>query len=383
LWSVGKLFFSQCDKWGQPHKIISNTLPLTTRWQFETEDPILFQPQIVEGTVFLKTSNLTCFPSNPTDTKLIALDAVTGKKLWDNTFVGWTAIAPVVTKDAVATPINAEQAVRGLDKATGQVLWEFNLPKYGGPIRALSNDEQYIYVAAGLDLQSVYALDAQTGTVAWAQSGKFPPRQIMGLFVESGQVIVVLHESIFVLDSQTGNIEKQYGANLATTQSRFSYDDDTIYVYPEGITAVDWKSGLEKWTFSPKCIQDKQLNEGPERSSRNFLFPPTPIGEKIYTTGGCHVIFALNKESGSEKWVYDNDGKSSISQIAPLNGLGYVMFNDRSIRAIDLETGQEEGRLTTQTEKPAAWAPGLQGVATAKDMLYFSMGDRVLYAFGE
>jgi hypothetical protein len=59
------------------------------------------------------------------------------------------------------------------------------------------------------------------------------------------------------------------------------------------------------------------------------------------------------------------------------------MFNDRSIRAIDLETGQEEGRLTTQTEKPAAWAPGLQGVATAKDMLYFSMGDRVLYAFGE
>lgn len=378
-WMLG-----DCAEWRQPHEIISNTLPLAVKWKYETEDSMPFQPHIADGIVFIKTSSSSCSLSRSSKSKLIALDAASGKNLWETDFTGMLDdIAPVVLRGTAAITVDAEQSVRGLDKDTGQFLWEFKLDKYDGPILGLASDEQNIFVAAGIDDQSVYALDPQSGAVLWTQN-KFPSRSIMNILVNNGRLVALLHKNIFLLDLQTGNIISQYDADLSTVQSRFAHDENTIFLNPlEGISAVDLKTGETKWLFTPDCIQDKSKNEGPARSGRYFLFPPTPIGDSVYTTGGCRVVFALDKETGSPKWAYDNMGLSSISQVAPMNGLGYVMFSDWSIRAIDLLTGQEKGRLETHTEKPANWAAGMQGFATSKDMLYFSMGDRTVYALGQ
>lgn len=378
-WMLG-----DCAEWRQSHEIISNTLPLGVKWKYETDDLIPFQPHAADGMVFIKTSSSSCSLSRSSKSKLIALNAASGKKLWETDYIGMLDdIAPVVLRSIVATTVDAEQSVRGLDKDTGQVLWEFKLDKYGGPILGLASDEQNVFVAAGIDDQSVYALDPQSGAVVWTQN-KFPSRSIMDILVNNGQLVALLHNNIFLLDPQKGNIIRQHDADLSTVQSRFTLDGDTIFLNPlEGISAVDLNTGEKKWIFGPECIQDKSKNEGPSRSGRYFLFPPTPIGDSVYTTGGCRAIFALDKQTGNQEWVYNNGDASSTSQIAPLNGLGYVMLSDWSIRAIDLLTGQEKGRLTTKTEKPAIWTAGMQGFATAKDMIYFSMGDKTVYALGQ
>ncbi len=386
LWHLTSgLFFGSC-RGLVSREIVTNTLSLSLKWTFKAEDPIVSRPTIVDGIVFIKTVSKDCMTNSPRQTKLIAVDAVTGKKLWESNFQGLVQdIVPVALKGIVANPIDNGNALRGINQESGQTVWEFQLQKYGGPIWGLVRDSEYFYLGTGIDPIQIYAISPKTGQVVWQKSDGFPIRSRIGILAHLEGVQVLFSDMIFVLDSQTGQLQQQYKANLSTVLERFSSLDNMVYIVPpESIAAVDLNSGETLWTFSPACIKQRSENEGEGadlRIGRFFVFPPTPIHNRVFTTGGCHAIFALNKSTGVKEWEYDNDNVDSISQVASMGDVGYVVFSDWSIRAIDLRIGNELGRMETQSAKAVNWDVNSQGLGTWKNMLYATLQGQSLYAF--
>ena len=113
-----------------------------------------------------------------------------------------------------------------------------------------------------------------------------------------------------------------------------------------------------------------------------FSYAPSPLGQSVYITGGCGTVFALDMKTGKTKWQYNIGVAESVSYLAELGGVGYVMFDDGSVRAIDLDNGTEKG-LFKITPTKLQWEFNAQGLAAGDDMLYVTFGDKVVYAFGK
>ena len=77
--------------------------------------------------------------------------------------------------------------------------------------------------------------------------------------------------------------------------------------------------------------------------------PPVIVDDTIYIANGVPGVIARDRETFAVKWHYEPTGKilnfpmSSVSPVAVLNGVGYVIFEDVTLRAFDIETGQELG----------------------------------------
>ncbi len=374
----------RCGPWGQPHTIVSNGLPLQLKWQFAADDRIVFAPHVLDGIVFIKTANSDCPLSDESQARLIALDAATGRKLWETSFTGLlTDVGPIVWQNVVIATVDKEGALRALDKSTGRVLWEIPPRDPPDTIERLTEEGPFVYVLSGIYPVRVYALDPSNGRKVWEQSGRFPSRFVETLVIHNHQVYVVFDDSVYVLDPKTGQIMRTYSMTVEAF-GRPSYADSLLFWNPEqSIIALDLDSMQMRWQFSPECIKNLNRNEGRVRTAKYFLYAPSPIGDTVYTTGGCRVIFALDRNTGKEKWVYDAKGIGTISYVVGSNGLGYAMFSDWSVRALDLSTGEERGRLVTKTSPETSWDVNMQGLAAWDEMLYMTFLDRNVYAFGQ
>ena len=84
----------------------------------------------------------------------------------------------------------------------------------------------------------------------------------------------------------------------------------------------------------------------------------------------------------------------AISPVGILEGTGYVIYSDATLRAIDLDTGQELGYWQPKLwdrwmwpvciPLPFPFCTPLTGVGTvaSEDKLFVSFGNGKLYAFG-
>jgi hypothetical protein len=115
------------------------------------------------------------------------------------------------------------------------------------------------------------------------------------------------------------------------------------------------------------------------------------------------LVVAFTRATYEIKWLYpspqrqDNSGSfRPLSQVAILNGLGYIIFSEATVWAFDLESGQEVGYWQPNVEELREWRvctypeprfdcieEARAGLATSEDTLFVSFGDGNLYAFGE
>jgi outer membrane protein assembly factor BamB len=126
--------------------------------------------------------------------------------------------------------------------------------------------------------------------------------------------------------------------------------------------------------------------------------PPEIIEETIYISNGIQGVTALDRDTFETKWQYKprttflNQPKISTSPVVVLNGIGYVIYNDVTLRAFDPKTGQELGYwqpswldLVNQAScfpsRPSCMQLDKAGLATSDDTLFVSFGDGKLYAF--
>jgi outer membrane protein assembly factor BamB len=132
------------------------------KWSFKSgEDPAIhnqvgFQssPAVVDGTVYVGCR----------DAHVYALDAATGKKKWDYpTSKSWVIGTPAVRAGVVYAGTSDSARFMALDAKTGRLRFNFDAKAYIFSSAAIAGGLVYVGDHNG----KLYALDANTGALAW------------------------------------------------------------------------------------------------------------------------------------------------------------------------------------------------------------------------
>lgn len=275
-----------------------------------------------------------------------ALEATTGRKIWDKQLEGSVPWSPVVNDEMVFFSTN-DGFFYGLDRQNGQERWSFgpeqrNITvkagceqcelKFGPPIIVGG----VIYV--GSFDHNVYALDAQTGQLKWKfeTNGSVlnAPAFVNGkLYVSGGDVY------FYVLDPQTGKVVKRYLVPVDPSLEKFEssgvhstpiVDSDTIYIVNGMLLALDAETGAEKWQFGEATISD-------------LIMTATQLDDRIIVTT-TNAICAVDKETGKTRWNFSSI-KGSVFFAPTLHG-DSIYFGDSNGYLYRINAGT--GHLTVQ-----------------------------------
>jgi outer membrane protein assembly factor BamB len=151
-------------------------------------------------------------------------------------------------------------------------------------------------------------------------------------------------------------------------------------------------------------VLDAQTGETIHYEERfDSSLPPTVTETMMYLPALDDGVVAFDRTNYEAKWIYPSPIPTSgsgpvytLSRIALLNEIGYVIFSDATLRAFDLETGQEVGHWQPSAEDLIDWRVCIYpnprsecieaaraGLTASEDTRFVSFGDGTLYAFGE
>lgn len=115
-------------------------------------DPFLASPVVAEGVIYAPTG----------DRRILALEASTGRVLWESPTTGPVDSTPAIAGDLLYVGLRDSRLI-ALSKRDGQLVWQF---KAGGPITGSPTvRDGVVYIGAGDGV--LYALDALQGTLRW------------------------------------------------------------------------------------------------------------------------------------------------------------------------------------------------------------------------
>lgn len=207
------------------------------QWKFATRQAIWATPVTDSQRVYLGSL----------DRKVYAVDARTGKLVWDKALTGAILGSPVLGGDGRLYVATFGGDVFALDTASGDQLWKFAAGNFVWSAPVLSNGELYFGDSNG----NFYALNASTGAKDWSLQ---PSSPILGAPLVAGDHILFGTEAgnLYAVDTQGQNTWNQtldgklYSAPVAGS--------DLILVAPvEGqslLIALD-QTGTQKWAFTP------------------------------------------------------------------------------------------------------------------------------------
>jgi outer membrane protein assembly factor BamB len=139
--------------------------------------------------------------------------------------------------------------------------------------------------------------------------------------------------------------------------------DDMVYLaYGPGVYAVDPENARAKWVF-------------PEEATRNqnFYARPAVDGELLIVADYSGRVFALDRQTGEEIWMFPTGSARIIGGAAIGEKLVYVGAVNGVLYAIDRDSGAEAWQFAAERD---IWSsPLLDG-----DTVYVTSLDRHLYA---
>jgi outer membrane protein assembly factor BamB len=264
---------------------------------------------------------------------------------------------------------------------TGEVVW-----KKAERANRVTCSEQEVFFN-GVSRDSVEALDIATGQRHWG--GTTPQKSFNGLIYnpEADEIIAsesTFPEEFYLVNPRSGQLLRSFQkvTNPPIEEIRgpmYLVDRGQLFL---GGTVLDAQTG--------QIIHKEDLY--------GTSTPPMITADTMYLSSGYAVV-AFDRTTYQIKWIYPSQPPwalvYTISPVAILDGVGYVIYSDATLRAIDLETGQELGY----------WQPGLLerffwpvcapvpfpfctpttgvGMTASEDSLFVSFGDGKLYAFGK
>ena len=321
---------------------------------------------VAEGKVFMTTLNA----------HLIALDAETGKKIWDKPFgdvrAGESAtVAPLVVKDMVIVGSSGgEFGVRGhtdaFNRETGEHVWRcYMVPKPGEPGSETWPADGEAWQRGGANCWITPSYDPDLNLLYYGTGNPCPDfdggvREGDNLFTDSGVAV----------DADTGEIKAHFqytphdlwdydsvmehllfdldGQKLAAhfDKNGFLYildrtDMSAVRVVPF-VDRIDWGEVDEKGNVTPKVYPDKEGDP--------VHFWPGPAGAKEWThacySPDTELLYVPVQDVGATATRRRREFKESI----PYWGAGVAVDADDQtgyVSAYDPRTGQERWRWTS------------------------------------
>jgi alcohol dehydrogenase (cytochrome c) len=264
-------------------------------WEYKRDLPA----KILADGGNLSNRNMAIYQGNllvaTTDAHLIALDAKSGKVVWDHTGDDWTkgwrhTSGPFVAKGMIVQGMqgcgNAQPGgcyITGHDPATGAEKWRVHtIAQPGDP-----NDNTW----NGLPLQSRF------GSTPWI-SGTFDPEQNV-VFYGTGQPYPWIAE-------MRGTLPKKEG-----------FKNDALYT--DSTLAIDPVTGQMKWYRQHMADDTLDLDYVYER-----MLVDLPVNgqtrKAVVTTGKLGIIEAIDRTNGEWLWHKETVPQNVVSSIDPKTG---------------------------------------------------------------
>ena len=314
----------------------------TTLWSYQTGGPIHSSPAVVDGVVFIGSS----------DRYVYALNRSTGELVWS-----YGTDGPVLSSPAVADGMvfvgSGDNKIYALDELTGILVWSYET---GGPVHsspAIANGLVYIGSQDG----NIYAIDEFTGELNWTRSETVmlglssPAIHGVQVFIGSadGRICVFLFNGEYFYGSwQIGDWIDSSPA-IAHGTVFVGSNDGRIYAF----------GGFE-WNYT---------TDSPVGSS------PAVADSMVFIGSNDSRVYALDEFNGEPIWSYETGGPV-LSSPAVADGMVFVGSGDNKIYALDELSGTVIWRY--QTGGSVYSSP-----AVANGMVFVGSCDGRIYAFGQ
>lgn len=300
-----------------------------------------------------------------------------------------------VLADGILFVGSADGAVYALDPKTGEPKWRFQT---GESLSPATSGPQVITMPRGSSMND----QINAGVIAAEEQAKKQRtegirRVDMTPAVGNGMVFIGAGDNVFyAIDAATGKKKWSYAAGSGMACSNYTscpkpapvLKQGAVYlITEEGLHALDAVTGNKKWLFrSPEGMNNgtASVDAAGFVLGDDGLFVTATIRRKGAALK--RSVYALDPESGKEKWVADVDGIQDVS--APIRAEGLVFFsaeeslldNQNRVRqgrkatiyAIDKANGRTRWKVSTEMEY------GTPQLANSGNTIYFSTDKNLL-----
>ncbi|OPX73454.1 MAG: outer membrane biogenesis protein BamB [Methanoregulaceae archaeon PtaB.Bin108] len=323
----------------------SGILPIAeVRWSTYTNGEVTSSPAVVDGVVYVGSS----------DNQVYAFNTADGTKIWSTYTNGAVTSSPAVVGGVVYVGSNDNQ-VYAFNTADGTKIWSTytngavtsSPAAVGGVVYVGSSDHQ------------VYAFNATTGTKLWST---YTNSEITSSpAVVDGVVYIGSNDNqVYAFNSLTGTKIWNTYTNGAVTSSP-SVINGVVYVGSKDsqIYALNATTGSKIWST---------YTNGEVTSS------PAIVDGIVYIGSKDRQVYAFNAGTGAKLWSTYTNGEVTSSP-AVVDGVVYIGSNDRQVYALNADTGT------------VVWSYYTNGIvssspAVVEGVVYIGSGDRQVYAFG-
>lgn len=300
-----------------------------------------------------------------------------GSVAWKTGIVDGMVYAPANLVARGGRVFAAESLAYALDAATGRRLWQ-TTPVTNASIGRSAADERAFYFGTGTTARLVYALDATDGRVIW--STEIGPEWefrgwVRGVAV-SGDTVYAAAEQyrvqngyqssgwLVALDRHTGEVLWRFVSGAGADAYNFTAAPAVAgrLVIASGykgnrIVAVDRFTGHEVWRF-----------EG-DRSWAGSSDTPVVVNNTVYVGSGDTFVYALDLATGAVRWRTKTGG--SVNALTLCGDAVYAQM--LGLTVLDPANGRIRGVRYTEDEFITS---GLVAVADR----VFMLGNKAVYA---
>jgi outer membrane protein assembly factor BamB len=364
----------------------SVSFPLQPKWQIDVGRSAYDRPVYQDRLVISTADDLI-------SSKWYAINAETGRSAWVQAVNRGNFRRCLTEKYLV---LSGPWSLVVLETYTGEIIWEQSRPP---AYTATCNDDTVF--SSGVPRDSISAYSLATGQEEW---GGTEPRKSFDGLVYNGETdeIITRHGSdLYIIQPQTGRLKNSF-EKIVDAPDDDSTDRGPMYLIDQGEL------------FIGGTVQNAQTGQVIHKEEQfKTSFPPIVTASNMYLSARNKGIVAYDRADYSIKWIYQPQASSPLNPLAPiaiLDETGYAIFSDATLRAFDLETGQELGYWQPEwndlwwwpicsfppvhSEWDLWWRPirfppilcvnsARAGLTTSEDTLFVSFGDGKLYAFGE
>lgn len=351
----------------------STSISLSLKWQttlgYSTYDSPAYQGDLV----LMPANNLLT-------SSWYGLDINTGSIIWQIQTAEYSLLRCLTSKYLI---LSGPLSFLSIESSTGKLIWQ-----KGKAETASCSPDKVFY--SEVPRYSISAADLTTGQDIWIGTNPYKDFFNGVIYNPETDEVIANRGYFYIIDPQTGLLRDKF------SQIGFPPTDggqrDAMYLVDQGELFI---SGNVLNAQTGEVIHYEERFE----SAR----PPTVTADTIYLPALSDGVVAFDRTTYEVKWIYPSPLNKSgthrletISSVAILNGIGYVIFADATLRAFDLETGQELGYWQPSADDLWDWRvctyphpradcikSARAGLATSEDTLFVSFGDGKLYAFGK
>jgi outer membrane protein assembly factor BamB len=309
--------------------------PFRKLWRY-TERPLLeFPPIYVAGKLYAVNNNGTAF----------ALDANTGKVLWERSIGRLNASSPAYSKHRLYIVSLVPGHIVKLDAKTGRIIWKHSLPGRAESSPVVIGRTVYF----GCEDGKLYALSTISGNERWSTALGGPIKSAPAYY--GGRLYVGDYGGdMNAVDAKTGKLVWQSGSlgqGFGTSGEFYSTpaiafgrvyagnNDDRVYSF-------DIKDGTLAWSYSTGGY----AYSGPTVSTTRHS-PPT-----VYIGSFDGNVYALDAKDGSVRWSRSAGGQV-VGSLSAVGDIVYAAeFTNNTTNGFMMKSGRRVFHYSRGTYSP-------------------------------